>query len=85
MTRAILEGAAAFLIPFVLFAMFLTARRRNPLAIESWSQSAFWLVMAGLGCVFFGFILTGIFADRQTGVFVPTHVENGVLVPGRFR
>lgn len=85
MTRAILEGATAFLIPFVLFAIFLAARRRNPLAVESWSQSAFWLVIAGLGCVFVGFILTGIFAERQTGAFEPTHVENGVLVPGRFR
>jgi hypothetical protein len=29
--------------------------------------------------------VTGIFAERHTGAFEPTHLENGRLVPGQFR
>jgi hypothetical protein len=30
-------------------------------------------------------VAAGLLADRQTGAFVPTHMENGRVVPGRFQ
>jgi hypothetical protein len=44
-----------------------------------------WLFMAGLACVVVVLLATAMTAERQSGAFVPTHMENGRLVPGQFR
>jgi hypothetical protein len=85
MIRAIFEQVLLFLIPFAAFAVYLVLRRRNPFLWHSWSDKSFWLVIAGLSCVIVALIVTGLSADRQTGAFVPTHVEDGRIVPGQFR
>jgi magnesium-transporting ATPase (P-type) len=85
MIRAIVEQVLLFLIPFAAFALYLVVRRRNPFAWQSWSDKSFWLVVAGLSCVIVALVITGVTADRQTGEFRPTHVEDGRVVPGRFR
>ena len=85
MIRALVEEALLFLLPFVLFALFLMARRKNPLARASWGGQMTWLVMAGLLCIVAVLLATALTADRQTGAFEPTHMENGRLVPGQFR
>jgi hypothetical protein len=85
MTRAILQESVLFLLPFVAFAIYLMIRRRNPLAWSSWSDQSVWLVIAGLACVIVSLISAGLMADRQTGAFEPTHVEDGRVVPGRFK
>ncbi len=85
MTRAIFGEALLFFIPFALFAIYLLARRRNPLQWASWSDQSLMLVIAGLVCVIVAFVVTGLMADRQTGAFEPTHMENGRVVPGRFK
>lgn len=85
MTRAILQEAVLFLLPFVAFAIYLIVRRRNPLAWSSWSDQSVWLIIAGLACVIVSLVSAGILAERQTGAFVPTHIEDGRVVPGRFK
>ena len=44
-----------------------------------------WLVLAGLIIAITSFIITGLTAERSTGAYVPTHLEDGRLVPGHFQ
>jgi hypothetical protein len=85
MIRAIFGEALLFFVPFALFAIYLLLRRRNPFVWASWSDQTLWLVIAGLSCAILAFIITGLTADRNTGAFEPTHIENGRVVPGQFR
>jgi hypothetical protein len=85
MIRAVFEGAALFLSPFLLYAGVLLLQRRNVMKVESWSASSAWLAIAGLLLLLGSFIYTGLIAERPLGGFEPTHMENGQLVPGRFR
>jgi hypothetical protein len=85
MTRAIFGELLLFLLPFVVFALYLVVRRRNPLVIATWNEKIGWLVLAGLGCTIAALLYTGLTAERQSGGFTPTHVENGHVVPGRFQ
>jgi hypothetical protein len=84
MTRAVVQGLVLFLLPFVLFAVYLVIRRRNPLIWSHWSDQSLWLAIAGLSFVIVSLVATGLLAERQTGTYVPTHVENGRVVPGDF-
>ena len=84
MIRAFLEEGLLFLAPFACFALVLLAMRRNLLHPQSWSGPGPWLGMAGLLLVLASFVYAGLFGERHTGSFEPTHVENGRVVPGRF-
>jgi hypothetical protein len=85
MTRAVVQGLVLFLLPFVLFAAYLLIRRRNPMLWSHWSSQSLWLTIAGLGFVVISLIATGLLDERQTGAYVPTHIENGRVVPGHFQ
>ena len=85
MTRAIFGEALLFFVPFVAFAIYLILRRKNPLAWSAWSDQALWLVISGLGLAILALIFTGVTAERQTGGYQPTRVENGRVIPGEFR
>jgi hypothetical protein len=85
MMRAYLQEMVLFLLPFVLFAAYLVIRRRNALAWSSWSDQSLWLAIAGLAMVIASLIVTGLMTEHQTGAFVPTHMENGQVVPGQFQ
>jgi len=86
MWRAVFESLGLFLAPFLLFAVYLVARARYPLAIEHWTRSRVaTLVLIGLAAALIGIIVMIAAAPRSQGVYVPAHVENGVLVPGRFQ
>jgi hypothetical protein len=84
-TRAFLQGLVLFLLPFVLFGLYLLARRRNALAWSSWSDQSLWLAIAGVVMVIASLLVTGLVTERHTGAFVPTHMENGRVVPGQFQ
>jgi Family of unknown function (DUF6111) len=84
MLRAILEPLALFLSPFVAFAIYLLLRARYPLAIEHWTRGRVsTLTLVGLAVAVIGMFAFGLFAPRGHGVYVPAHIEKGVLVPGR--
>lgn len=85
MARSILESLSLFAAPFLLYALFLIFRARHPLLVAHWSRGAlFWLTLAGLGLAIGGFLYAGFFGANRAGVYVPAHVENGRLTPGRF-
>lgn len=85
MIRAVALEAALFLLPFALFALLLVFQRKNPFRWAAWSDRAVGLVCAGLAVVIVSFLYGGITAERRSGPFEPTHVENGRVVPGRFQ
>ena len=87
MLRTVLIQAAIFLSPFAAYALFLVATRRSPSGAENWTGSA----IAACGAV--ALILTAaslLFLARFSGAppsatYEPPHMENGQIVPGRFR
>lgn len=86
MIRVVLDALLAFLIPFALYAGWLALGRRNPLRRIHWpARHILPLAASGLGCVILSFVLFGLFAEGSVGAFVPAHMENGRVVPGRFR
>jgi hypothetical protein len=85
MTRAIIQELLLFLLPFAAYAIFLIVAKRDPLAWSSWSKHTSWLVIVGLGFTILSLLVGGLVAERRTGAYVPSHMENGVLVPGHFK
>ena len=85
MLRVLFEPALLFALPFAVYILYMSVRQRYPFAVEAWSHSRVaTLALVGLAVAVFGVIVLGIFAPRQQGAYVPAHVENGRLVPGRF-
>jgi hypothetical protein len=86
MWRAILEPALLFASPFAAYTIYLVLRRNYPFAMEHWTKSAVsTLTLAGLAIAVTGMIAYGILAPRHEGAYVPAHIENGKLVPGRMQ
>ncbi len=86
MWRVILEPALLFGSPFAVYIIYLALRQRYPFEVDYWTHSAVsTLVLAGLAVAVAGVLLIGVFADRRHGAYVPAHIENGVLVPGRLQ
>jgi hypothetical protein len=86
MLRAILEPLGLFLLPFAAFAVYLVVRVRYPLAIEHWTRGRVsTMTLIGLAIAVLGLFLFGLSAPRGHGIYVPAHVENGQLVPGRIQ
>jgi hypothetical protein len=86
MARSLLESLGLFAAPFLLYALFLVYRSRHPLVVAHWSRGAlFWLTLAGLSLAIAGFLYAGFFGANSAGVYVPAHIENGRLTPGRFQ
>jgi hypothetical protein len=86
MWRAILEPTLLFGSPFAAYAIYLALRLKYPFEVEHWSRSAVsTLALAGLAIAVTGVFAIGIFAQRGHGAYVPAHVENGQIVPGRIQ
>ena len=85
MARTLVETVALFFAPFAAFAVYLLLRARFPLAIEHWTRGRLsWLALSGLAAAALGLVLLDAFAPRGAGRYVPAHIVNGVIVPGRF-
>jgi hypothetical protein len=85
MGRTIFEPLALFLSPFAIYALYLVVRARYPLEVEHWTRGRVSiLTLLGLGAAVIGLVAVNVFAPRGSGVYVPAHVEKGILVPGRF-
>ena len=72
-----------FLLPFALYGAYLYLRRHDE---ETRAKAHPWtaLVISGLVLVAGSFVFWGLVEDaNQRGVYVPPHVEDGRLVPGR--
>lgn len=85
MLRWILQEIGLFGLPFLAFALFLLLTRRPVLAREHWDPQWSRLGFAGLFLVIASLVMTGLTAQRSDEGYVPPHMENGRLVPGRFQ
>jgi len=79
-----IDELGLFLLPFALFFLFLVATRREAFAPEHWRGARGWLAIAGVVLAIAGLVLEVFWRDRQQGVYVPAHMEEGKFVPGRF-
>ncbi len=84
MGRALLDILVPFLLPFAGYALFLALRRRYPFVASAWTRGPVAaLVVAGLALAVLSLLAAGLLWPRGRGDYVPAHIENGVLVPGR--
>jgi len=87
MIRIGVTEIALFLLPFVLYAVFLAATRASVLHPDSWPLSRLaWLVGAALLLVVGSFIYFANYSGAPVGsTYVPAHIEDGKFVPQRIR
>jgi hypothetical protein len=84
MIRPAFTEVGIFLIPFVVYALFLVATRSGLLAADSWPlRLVAWLAVAAMVLVVLSFVLLAHFsAAPPNSTYIPAHVENGKFVPG---
>jgi hypothetical protein len=85
MIRVIFENLLLFIVPFILYSVWLKMVQKSTLDPENWSRSLLVLVSAGFILVALFFVASGLFAERHLGAYMPAHLENGQLVPGTFK
>jgi Family of unknown function (DUF6111) len=87
MIRPAFTEIALFLLPFVLYAVFLWATKAGVMDPESWPLSRLaWLAIAALALVIGSFIYFANYTGAPPGSrYVPAHMENGKFVPGETR
>lgn len=78
------------LIPLLVYVIWLKVVQRRavkagqtvPLFREGpW----YWIVFATLMMGLFCFLVLGVSVEGNKGVYVPSHMDNGVMVPGSVR
>lgn len=87
MIRTIFTELALFVLPFVLYVVFLWATKAGVLDPESWPLSRLvWLGIVALILVVGSFIYFAQFSGVPVGSdYVPAHMENGKFVPGQMK
>jgi len=87
MIRPVLTEVVLFLVPFVLYAVFLLAMRRRLFDPEHWPWSRIAsLAIAALLLMLGSFIYFANHSGAPVGSkYVPAHVEDGKFVPGAIR
>jgi len=82
--RPVATELALFLVPFVLYALFLWATRAKVLDPERWSLKALiWLTISAFVLMLGSFLVLAQFSGAPSGsTYIPAHLENGRLVPG---
>jgi hypothetical protein len=84
MIRPALTEIGIFLIPFVVYALFLVASRSGLLTRSSWPVIVVGrLLLGSLLLVAVSLILLAQFSGAPPhSTYVPAHLENGKLIPG---
>uniref|UniRef100_Q07T35 Uncharacterized protein n=1 Tax=Rhodopseudomonas palustris (strain BisA53) TaxID=316055 RepID=Q07T35_RHOP5 len=85
MIRPILTEIGIFLIPFAVYALYLLASRSRVLHHTSWPLPVIgWLSLGALSLTILSLVLLANFSGAPpTSTYVPAHIENGRLIPGR--
>ncbi len=85
MIRVILSHFLLFLLPFLGYAIWLWLNKKAQTS-ENWKNGPNgWLALAGLVLVLVSLALFASFKKMPEGAeYVPSHMENGVFVPGRY-
>ena len=84
MIRPALTEIGIFLIPFVVYALFLISTRSGLLVQSSWPVNVIGkLLLGALLLVIASFVLLAQFSGAPpNSTYIPAHLENGRLVPG---
>jgi Family of unknown function (DUF6111) len=84
MIRPVFTEVALFLVPFVVYAIFLWATRAGVLEPAAWAPSRLaWLLIAALSLMVGSFVVLAQFSGAPAGsTYVPAHVDDGRLKPG---
>jgi hypothetical protein len=87
MARTVLIETLLFLAPFAIYALVLSATQRDARESEHWpARMLASLAIAGGLLVIAGLIWFAHFGGAPTtGTYVPAHIEDGRLVPGRIK
>lgn len=85
MLRNLIEEILLFLLPFAAFATWLVVTKRNPFDFDHWSGRKFALAAIGIALAIASLLYAGINPERHSGAYEPARMEDGRLVPGRFR
>jgi hypothetical protein len=85
MIRPVLTEIGIFLIPFVIYALFLLATAKGVTEAASWpARVVLKLLIAAFLLVIVSFILLSHFSGAAPdATYTPAHMENGRLVPGQ--
>ncbi len=86
MVRVVAFDIFLFLLPFVIYALYLFATRKTVGTRDDWTLKVVgWLALAGAVLIVVVLLLFIHFdTSPPGGVYVPAHMENGVLIPGQF-
>ena len=82
----VLKYAIPLLLPFVLYFLwtFIERRRKAAGGWEAMDTPWIWLSMTGLVLLIVSLLGTGLLIGSEPGgTYVPPHVEDGKVVPGR--
>ncbi|GAA0775351.1 hypothetical protein E1180_12545 [Roseibium denhamense] len=84
MVRVFLTHIILFLLPFFCYALWLWLANKSKKP-GNWAKGPVaWLTVAGLILVIGGLVTFGISAPPEDKEFIPSTIENGVFVPGRY-
>lgn len=85
MIRPVLTEVAIFLIPFAAYAVYLMASRAGVLDKSSWPAHVLGkLALGSLLLTILSLVLLAHFSGAPpNSTYVPAHIENGKLIPGR--
>jgi hypothetical protein len=84
MIRPFLTEITLFLLPFVLYVLYLWATRAGVLHPDAWTvKTVSWLAIAAFVLMIASFIVLAEFGGAPPqSTYVPAHMEKGRLVPG---
>jgi hypothetical protein len=87
MIRTVLSEIGLFLIPFVIYAVFLLISRADIWGASAWTMGRLAaLTIVSLMLVGGSFVILAQFGGAPPGsTYVPAHIEGGKFVPGTTR
>ena len=86
MVRPVLTELLLFFVPFALYALYLWATKRGSVtALGNWPlPHVLYLLGAAFLLVIVGFFVLAQWGGAPPGsTYIPAHVEDGKLVPGK--
>lgn len=85
MLRVVLSHILLFFLPFLGYAFWLWLQKKEQTS-EEWRKGPLrWLALAGVGLVLVSLGFFASYREAPDGAeYIPSHMENGVFVPGRY-
>ena len=85
MIRPVFTEIALFLTPFAVYFVYLWATRADLLHPDSWPlRTLLTLTCLALALMFGSFLVLAHFSGKpKNSSYIPAHIENGKLLPGR--